>query len=300
MPICQGCQTERPIKNEAMQVCNACYVQFRRTGSFVRVREPRGKCTVEGCEKNAHGHGLCHMHRRRLKVSGNFDDPRADNYLLPTNKKLYSQWSSYQRRNAYPIVPEWRESFEAFMAGVGERPSMRHRLYRIDKSEPLGPGNFEWREGVVKREKEESEEAYNKRHRAHRRETTGTAAWDSDLKFKYGKDFSLRKLKEMAQAQNNLCAISGEPETTLRYGRPQHLAVDHIEGTEIIRQLLTGACNIGIGLFRHDISLMARAMLYLAKHDPDGDGQRKIDDAITYLQRHPVASLDKGGILPQE
>jgi len=299
MPICQGCQTERPIKNEAMQVCNACYVQFRRTGSFARARQPRGKCTVEGCEKNAHGKGLCHMHRRRQRVSGNFDDPRADNYMLPTNKKLYSQWSSYHRRDSYPIVQEWRDSFEVFMAAVGERPSMRHRLYRVDKSLPLGPGNFEWREGVVAREKDESEEEYNKRHRAHRRETTGTAAWDSDLKFKYGKDFSLKKLLAMAEAQGNLCAISGRPETAQRYGRAQHLAVDHNKDTGVIRQLITGACNTGIGLLNHDIALVAKAMLYLAKHDPNGEGQQKIDAAIAYLQRHPVASLDKDAILPQ-
>jgi hypothetical protein len=45
--------------------------------------------------------------------------------------------------------------------------------------------------------------------------------------------------------------------------------------------------------------MLAKAILYLAKHAP-ANGQKLVDDAIAYLQRHPVASLDKGAILPQD
>lgn len=295
--VCPGCGETKMLK--AKGVCNNCYVQFRRRGTYERERQPRGMCTAPGCDKPAHGKGLCYMHARRLKVSGNLDNPRADNHNLRSNHALYAIWVSYQRKDAYPMVPEWKADFFAFLDGVGERPSLEHRLFRLDKTKPIGPGNFEWRARLVMRHAGETDEEYNKRHRYARRATYGTAAWDSDLKAKYGKDFSHKKLMAMAAAQNNLCAISGEPETVIRNGSPQHLTVDHNDDTKVIRQLILTTCNTGIGLLRHDIALVAKAMLYLAKHDPNGEGQQKIDAAIAYLQRHPVASLDKDAILPQ-
>lgn len=296
--VCLGCGKEKALKSKG--VCNSCYVQFRRTGTYERSRQPRGMCTVPGCDKPAHGKGLCYMHARRLKVSGSLGDPRADNYNLKSNHELYALWTAYQRKDAYPIVPEWKADFFVFAEGVGKRPSSAHRLFRLRKDQPLGPGNFEWRERLVSRHDDETDEEYNKRHRYARRAKGGTAAWDSDLKFKYGKDFSRKKLLEMAVAQNHLCAISGEPETVMRNGSPQHLTIDHNKDTGVIRQLILTTCNTGIGLLRHDIPLMTKAILYLAKHDPEGNGPAKIDAAISYLQRHPVASLDKDAILPQD
>ena len=295
--VCLGCGKEKALKSKG--VCNSCYVQFRRTGSYERTRQPRGMCTVEGCDKPAHGRGLCDMHTRRLKVSGSLDDPRADNYNLRSNHELYSVWTAYQRKNAYPIVPEWKADFFVFEAGVGKRPSTAHRLFRLRKDRPLGPGNFEWRERLVTRHEDETDEEYNKRHRYARRTTHGTGMWDSDLRSKYGADFGVRELKAMAEVQQNLCAISGQPETTVRNGRVQHLTVDHNHETGAIRQLLTTRCNTGIGLLGDDPMTLAKAILYLAKHDPDGQGQAKVDAAIAYLQRYPVAGLDKTAIIPQ-
>lgn len=296
--VCPGCGQTKLLK--AKGVCNSCYVQFRRKGTYARERQPRGACTVAGCGKQAHGKGLCSMHARRLRVSGSLDDPRADNYNLRSNHALYSLWASYQRKDAYPMVKQWKDDFFAFAAGVGTRPSAAHRLYRLKKNAPLGPGNFEWRERLVVRRAGETDEEYNQRHRFARRTKYGTSAWDSDLKAKYGKDFGHLKLLEMATVQGNLCAISGKPETMVRNGATQHLTVDHDHDTKAVRQLLTTACNTAIGLLDHDIQLLAKAMLYLAKHDPDNEGQAKIDAAIAYLQRHPVASLDKTAIVPQE
>lgn len=296
--VCLGCGKEKALKSKG--VCNSCYVQFRRTGTYERSRQPRGMCTAPGCDKPSHGKGLCHMHARRLRVSGNLDDPRADNYNLKSNHELYSLWTAYQRKNAYPIVPEWKEEFFTFAEGVGKRPSSAHRLFRLRKDQPLGPGNFEWRERMVTRHADETDAEYNQRHRFARRTVNGTAAWDSDLRSKYGSDFDLKRLMAMAKAQNDLCAISGRPETRVRHGRPQHLTVDHDHATGKVRQLLTGACNTGLGLFNDDTNLLAKAILYLAKHDPNGEGQAKINAAIAYLQRHPVVSLDKDAILPQD
>jgi hypothetical protein len=262
--ICKTCGIERTLKSKKNPMCGSCYQRLKRTGTTDKVRMPRGMCTVPDCDKKAHGRGLCDMHIRRMRVSGNFDDPRADNVNLMTNQKLYAQWSNYQRSDAYPIVEEWKKDFFTFMDGVGERPSAKHRLYRIDKTQPLGPGNFQWRERLVERHNEETDEEYNRRHQKARRTVYGVGMWNSDLQSKYG--FGLRKLREMAEAQGHKCAICRQPETEMRNGIVRHLSVDHDHATGKVRGLLCTACNTGIGKFKDDTDLLALAIAYLLKH----------------------------------
>lgn len=263
--VCVGCGETKVLKIKG--ACAACYQQFKRTGSYARTRQPRGVCTVEGCDKPAHGRGLCHMHLKRLKVSGSLDDPRADNINLMTNKALYAQWSSYRRKDAYPIVQEWYDSFPAFMEGVGDRPSQDHRLYRLGKSKPMGPGNFEWREKIKAAPSEASDESYDARYKRARKERLGTAAWNNNLMSRYG--ITLDTYLEMFAAQDGKCLLYGNLETDVdKKGRPKALAVDHDHITGKIRGLLCQACNTGLGKFKDDPKLLALAIAYLAKHAP--------------------------------
>jgi hypothetical protein len=265
---------------------------------------PRGQCTVEGCEKKAHGRGLCDMHIRRLKVSGTFDDPRADNFSLKSNSSVYQIWQGYRKPGAPPMHPAWFDNPLAFEDGVGKKPSVDHRLYRIDKTKPMEPGNFEWREKLpVRRHNEETPAEYEARRRKSRRAVYGSGAWESDLQKKYG--LTKAQHRAMAEAQGHLCAISGRPEDRIRNGMVAHLAVDHMDredSTKLVRQMLRGACNTAIGLMEHDPFMLAKAILYLAKHDPDGRhaGQQKVNAAIAYLQSWPVVDLDQDAILPQD
>lgn len=296
--ICTGCNQDKPIS--ARGLCSACYAQWQRKGTTerVRVRGLKGKpCIIEGCDKIAHGRGLCHMHLKRERLTGTTADPRIGQPPPVTQHPLYPQWIDFQRaRNPRPVIAEWKENFEVFLAGVGTRPSKRHRLYRMDKTKPMGPGNFEWRLALVEKEEGEGTNEYNKRYRRAHKDEYGTDYHDAELRRKFGITFY--DYRQMMEDQNGLCAISGALETVVKAGRVQGMAVDHDHATGAVRQLLTGACNIGLGLFNDDPSLLTKAILYLAKHAPAG-GQQMIDDAVAYLQRNPVHTLEKTAILPQ-
>ncbi len=261
--ICTGCGEEKPPK--ARGLCAACYTHWQKYGTTDRVRMKRGLCTVEGCGKKAHGRGLCDMHLRRQKKTGTTDDPRISKPAPVTHHPLYPQWIDYQRaQNARPVVPEWKADFQVFLEGVGDRPSRRHRLYRIDKTKPMGPGNFEWRLALVEKLPGESDQEYNTRyHRAHR-ETYGHDYRNSDTTRRYG--LTVKEVGAIADAQEHKCAICGNPEGEQRNGLTRHLAIDHDHKTGKIRALLCQSCNTGLGKFKDDPELLAKAIAYLVKH----------------------------------
>jgi len=66
----------------------------------------------------------------------------------------------------------------------------------------------------------------------------------------------------MLAEQSGVCAICGgvEPDG-------KRLAVDHedVNGIPVVRGLLCGNCNQGIGRFRHDPGLLSRAITYLVR-----------------------------------
>lgn len=52
-------------------------------------------------------------------------------------------WPDYGGRGI-TMCQEWVDSFEAFFDHVGERPSSRHSIGRIDNNDHYEPGNVEW------------------------------------------------------------------------------------------------------------------------------------------------------------
>jgi hypothetical protein len=74
-------------------------------------------------------------------------------------------------------------------------------------------------------------------------------------------DEALAKYDEMLVAQDNSCYICKESCST-----GFRLAVDHDHNSGQIRGLLCKNCNTALGLFRHDIELLKRAISYLENH----------------------------------
>jgi hypothetical protein len=79
------------------------------------------------------------------------------------------------------------------------------------------------------------------------------AARARHLKIKY--NMTLEDEAELKRRQGGACAICGE--------RPDELHVDHSHVTSRVRSLLCLNCNAGIGFFRDDHNLTARATMYL-------------------------------------
>lgn len=72
---------------------------------------------------------------------------------------------------------------------------------------------------------------------------------------------TIRKLRAAQPA----CAICGGT------NRKYRLSVDHDHVTGVLRELLCGKCNKGLGLFRDDPILLHKAAMYLLKHRKVGE-----------------------------
>lgn len=83
---------------------------------------------------------------------------------------------------------------------------------------------------------------------------------DQFLKKKFG--LTLVQFNALAVAQKNRCAICGGPPS----GRSQKcFSVDHCHATGIVRGLLCGLCNVGLGAFKDNPASLQQAIKYLNK-----------------------------------
>jgi hypothetical protein len=79
---------------------------------------------------------------------------------------------------------------------------------------------------------------------------------DANIKAVYG--ISLEQYNSMVEAQNNLCAICGDPPK-------KKLVIDHDHETEGVRRLLCTRCNTFIGFIeKGGLALVRKALLYLS------------------------------------
>ncbi len=98
--------------------------------------------------------------------------------------------------------------------------------------------------------------------------------FDQHLQRSY--NITLEDYNLLLEVQNGLCAICRKPEKRLsnasgKYGKRgprnaeiRRLAVDHDHETGEVRALLCHDCNVAIGLLKHDIKLLKRAVKYIS------------------------------------
>lgn len=89
----------------------------------------------------------------------------------------------------------------------------------------------------------------------------------NNLRINFG--ISVEDYMEIHRQQNGVCAICKRPETNVRFGKVQWLAVDHCHISNGRRELLCGACNAGLGLFSDDPDRMEIAAAYVRRHSAD-------------------------------
>lgn len=140
-------------------------------------------------------------------------------------------------------------------------------------------GRAESRDGLQGRCKDCSKAVAHKWHAANRtRQKANQRAWckrnperrkaqlrKSEIKQNFG--ISLEQYAAMEQVQCGVCAICTQPEVAKdhRSGRQKHLAVDHCHATGKVRGLLCHKCNLALGLFNDDLTMIATVADYLRR-----------------------------------
>ena len=223
------------------------------------------QCSVEGCVKNVVAKDLCDIHYRRQLHHGHLEQTRPADWGKRENHKMYGPWRWMFRGNKR-VADEWSD-FWRFVKDIGECPSERHKLWRLDETKPYGPNNFFWRESEIVRKSDETLAEYRNRHQKEWREKNPEKARAINLRKHYG--IGLEEYEEMLAKQNGVCAICGRGEsfTDSRSGNKYRLAVDHHHGTGKTRKLLCRACNTGIGCFKDDPAMLRKAAGYLEQHN---------------------------------
>jgi len=77
---------------------------------------------------------------------------------------------------------------------------------------------------------------------------------------------SQQEYEQMIKDQNNLCASCGNPETTIRYGKLDALAVDHCHATGAVRGLLCANCNRALGMLQEDPERVKALLKYIENY----------------------------------
>ena len=111
--------------------------------------------------------------------------------------------------------------------------------------------------------------AYNNSPRRKRlskinRERTARQRRNKMLKHKYG--ITIEKYDDMFEEQKGVCKICKKPQKFRnKWGNfTTTLYVDHCHKTGRVRGLLCHNCNVSLGLFKHSVSNLRRAVLYMS------------------------------------
>ncbi len=215
-------------------------------------------CVFPGCEHTQRGKGLCQFHWHQNR-EGRELKPFVDWKQIPCRGPLCKRMSA--NRAGYCRTHYVQFINRGLVTTVGRKASTRAYTACVA---PLC--------------RNKPEPTYD--HCTHHKGVVPTSCWypgcvatlanirglcrkhgqaDRALHHNYGLD--LQGWLAMYEAQGKACKICSRPGEL--EGRASKLHVDHCHGTGVVRGLLCGPCNRGIGLLQHDPAILASASRYL-------------------------------------
>lgn len=265
LKACSFCDRQvYKLANPSRGLCAACYNREKRNGSLEYRNRERPICTIGGCENPNVAQGMCELHYRRFKRHGVAEHERFDKWGHRDSHPLAHTYYWMRRSYNGQIDQKWLDDFWEFARDVGDRPTPKHRLRRIDPAKQFEKGNVFWeaRKLDVEVKDQEGANAYARAYRAANPELYR----EQYLKKKFGKD--LGWYRETLESQDGVCAICKKEETATGRltGMPRAYAVDHCHTTGKVRGLLCSKCNTGIGSLGDDVSRLRSAIAYLERH----------------------------------
>jgi len=216
-------------------------------------------CNVEGCEKIApSGRTMCYMHRERFKKYKSFNLPEKEKMPegIVKNCKIHGyrtkeQVTFHARGNSYCL--ECKKE---------DRKSKKEEIKKYNSS------RREKRQEWVKKDRLNNPERYKKYGRNGHLKNKDKINKRTNAK-KYG--LTVDEYKGLLEKASNKCEICGNIET--RYTAKKinnsdvcRLCIDHDHFNGNVRGILCFKCNIGLGNFNDDSSLVLKAYEYLEKH----------------------------------
>ena len=212
-------------------------------------------CSYQFCDSVnktiVYNSGYCNACYQRLKYNG-FVERRARGQSF---HPLYKSWN--EKKNQNLLSDDWLDFFD-FLDDVVEKPEGDFKLSRLDNTQPYGPKNFKWLK-LITRLPNETEAEYSSR----KWQLSKNDHRNYQLKKEFGINFDA--YNEMLQAQNRVCKICQQPETTRhpKNNTLKSLAVDHCHTTGKIRGLLCQRCNRTLGKLNDSVELLDKMKAYL-------------------------------------